>query len=163
MKKERPGYHPDRFLCTGMLQTGISFVKLRRAAGTELSGKRDLNPRHPPWQGGALPTELFPRVALHGTPRVRTPPGTPCFFQCERRDLNPQAFWAPDPKSGVSARFHHSRLDSNHADRNWSIRPVLPFLSRAGLEPATRRLRACQETLPLPARQPNYFDHISLR
>jgi hypothetical protein len=26
------------------------------------SGKRDLNPRRPPWQGGALPTELFPLV-----------------------------------------------------------------------------------------------------
>ena len=26
------------------------------------SGKRDSNPRHPPWQGGALPTELFPHT-----------------------------------------------------------------------------------------------------
>jgi hypothetical protein len=25
------------------------------------SGKRDSNPRHSPWQGDALPTELFPR------------------------------------------------------------------------------------------------------
>jgi hypothetical protein len=25
-----------------------------------LSGKRDSNPRHQPWQGCALPTELFP-------------------------------------------------------------------------------------------------------
>src|SRR5208337_3169681 len=65
------------------------------------SGKRDLNPRHPPWQGGALPTELFPRVVYH----------------CERRDLNPQALSAPDPKSGVSAKFHHSRLDSIHDSR----------------------------------------------
>ena len=24
------------------------------------SGRRDSNPRHPPWQGGALPTELRP-------------------------------------------------------------------------------------------------------
>ncbi len=23
--------------------------------GGKMSGKRDLNPRHPPWQGGALP------------------------------------------------------------------------------------------------------------
>ena len=27
------------------------------------SGKRDSNPRHQPWQGCALPTELFPRLA----------------------------------------------------------------------------------------------------
>ena len=26
----------------------------------DLSGKRDSNPRHQPWQGCALPTELFP-------------------------------------------------------------------------------------------------------
>ena len=28
------------------------------------SGKRDLNPRPLPWQGNALPTELFPRTNL---------------------------------------------------------------------------------------------------
>ena len=28
------------------------------------SGRRDSNPRQPPWQGGALPTELLPR-SLH--------------------------------------------------------------------------------------------------
>ncbi len=27
-----------------------------------LSGKRDSNPRHQPWQGCALPTELLPRI-----------------------------------------------------------------------------------------------------
>ncbi len=36
-----------------------------------LSGKRDSNPRHQPWQGCALPTELFPQncrscnIAIH--------------------------------------------------------------------------------------------------
>ena len=29
----------------------------------QLSGKRDSDPRPRPWQGRALPTELFPRVA----------------------------------------------------------------------------------------------------
>ena len=88
-------------------------IQLFRQAGKpaepreQESGKRDLNPRHPPWQGGALPTELFPRVLYH----------------CERRDLNPQAFWAPDPKSGVSAKFHHSRLDSSSDTGPQSIRP----------------------------------------
>jgi hypothetical protein len=29
-----------------------------------LSGKRDSNPRHQPWQGCALPTELFPHLFI---------------------------------------------------------------------------------------------------
>jgi hypothetical protein len=29
------------------------------------SGRRDSNPRHPPWQGGALPTELRPHLILY--------------------------------------------------------------------------------------------------
>src|SRR5439155_18185165 len=29
------------------------------------SGRRDSNPRPPPWQGGALPTEPRPRVLIH--------------------------------------------------------------------------------------------------
>ena len=32
-----------------------------------LSGKRDSNPRHQPWQGCALPTELFPHNKLEQT------------------------------------------------------------------------------------------------
>ena len=30
----------------------------------KLSGKRDSNPRPQPWQGCALPTELFPQISL---------------------------------------------------------------------------------------------------
>ena len=33
------------------------------------SGKRDSNPRHLPWQGRALPTELFP-PQMHGLSRL---------------------------------------------------------------------------------------------
>ena len=32
------------------------------------SGKRDSNSRPPPWQGDALPTELFPHLEV--TPRI---------------------------------------------------------------------------------------------
>src|SRR5919204_6129802 len=32
------------------------------------SGKRDSNPRPQPWQGCALPTELFPRAAKYSAP-----------------------------------------------------------------------------------------------
>src|SRR3954451_17319497 len=31
-------------------------------SNTQESGRRDSNSRHPPWQGGALPAELRPRV-----------------------------------------------------------------------------------------------------
>ena len=36
--------------------------RLRRDAKQVWSGKRDSNSRPPPWQGDALPTELFPHV-----------------------------------------------------------------------------------------------------
>src|SRR6266550_8102218 len=34
-------------------------------SASDLSGRRDSNPRPPPWQGGALPTEPRPRVLIH--------------------------------------------------------------------------------------------------
>ncbi len=40
----------------------------RASAGKKWSGRRDLNPRHPPWQGGALPlsyARVRPRAGLH--------------------------------------------------------------------------------------------------
>jgi hypothetical protein len=36
--------------------------KIRKNLGREWSGRQDSNLRHPPWKGGALPTELRPRV-----------------------------------------------------------------------------------------------------
>src|SRR5438034_10736563 len=44
------------------------------------SGKRDSNPRPQPWQGCALPTELFPRAAAksnRSVGRVSTAPTSP--------------------------------------------------------------------------------------
>ena len=46
-----------------------------------LSGKRDSNSRPQPWQGCALPTELFPQ--LHGFVRRRTSP----FRECKYKSL----------------------------------------------------------------------------
>ena len=44
------------------LGVGIPFTWRDRPASTaQWSGKRDSNPRHQPWQGCALPTELFPQ------------------------------------------------------------------------------------------------------
>ena len=34
------------------------------------SGRRDSDPRHPPWQGGTLPTELLPRKCALGRNRT---------------------------------------------------------------------------------------------
>ena len=44
-----------------------------------LSGKRDSNSRPQPWQGCALPTELFPQ--LHGFVRRRTSPFRECKYK----------------------------------------------------------------------------------
>src|SRR6266480_427269 len=41
------------------------------------SGKRDSNPRPQPWQGCALPTELFPRVRCNLTAQWARPPSRP--------------------------------------------------------------------------------------
>lgn len=35
---------------------------LKQFSKDDVSGGRDSNPRPPPWQGGALPTELPPHV-----------------------------------------------------------------------------------------------------
>ena len=89
-----------------------------------LSGKRESDPRHPPWQGGALPLSYF-RINLYyrQTPLIERKTGvgpatstlarwrsTTELFphksvvvkKCGGRDLNSHAE-APDPKSGVSA------------------------------------------------------------
>lgn len=40
-----------------------------RSLGEVWSGKRDSNPRPLPWQGNALPAELFPRIILDKSTR----------------------------------------------------------------------------------------------
>ena len=43
------------------------YTNFTTCAGTikKMSGKRDSNPRPQPWQGCALPTELFPQISLN--------------------------------------------------------------------------------------------------
>ena len=55
------------------------YKKSRLSIGT-LSGKRDSNSRPRPWQGRALPTELFPRFGF-ATAKVRTFFNLPKFFE----------------------------------------------------------------------------------
>ena len=61
----------------------------------EWSGRRDSDSRPPPWQGGALPTELLPHK--------HSWQGTKPRNWCGRRDSNSYALSTPDPKSGASA------------------------------------------------------------
>ena len=51
----------------GFMCSPITMSKTMTAA---LSGKRDSNPRPRPWQGRALPTELFPHKNQSQKPKV---------------------------------------------------------------------------------------------
>ena len=60
--------HPDsnrgiKVLQTFALPLGYGTVK-------KWSGRRDSDPRHPPWQGGTLPTELLPHKCALGRNRT---------------------------------------------------------------------------------------------
>ena len=61
------------------------------------SGKRESDPRHPPWQGGALP--LSYSRAQFAAPESKKSEAT----QMREKGLEPSRPKAPDPKSGVSA------------------------------------------------------------
>ena len=78
---------------------------MKRRSGSvpshEWSGKRGSNPPPQPWQGCALPNELLPQEPI-------------ALFWCGRRDLNPYAFRAPEPKSGASANSATPAQKGNH-------------------------------------------------
>ena len=75
----------------GSNKTKSPFINgLLNVSAYEWSGKRGSNPPPQPWQGCALPNELLPQEPI-------------ALFWCGRRDLNPYAFRAPEPKSGASA------------------------------------------------------------
>src|SRR3990170_5112663 len=61
---------PRADVCPAASAAPDPFVTLQRCPE---SGKRDSNPRPQPWQGCALPTELFPRTAN------LTPPTAPHY------------------------------------------------------------------------------------
>ena len=69
------------------------------------SERRDSNPQHPPWQGGALPIEPLPhQVGADEGSRTPTPK-------------------ALDPKSSASANFATSALN---LVAYWGIEPQTP-------------------------------------
>ena len=55
------GLEPARPQWSQDFKSGVSTNSTTRAAW---SGKRDSNPRPRPWQGRALPTELFPHLDI---------------------------------------------------------------------------------------------------
>ncbi len=69
-------------------QKVIVFFGIITNDSTGMSEKRDSNSRHQPWQGCALPTELFSRKYKNASEETRTP--------------IPKAL---DPKSSVSTNF----------------------------------------------------------
>ncbi len=88
----------------GVLQTPALTSWPRRPSW---SGRRDSNPRPPPWQGGALPLSHF----------------RPCPSWCRGGDLNPYALSGTAPSRRRVYLFHH--LGSSRF-----ILHVLPRLTR---------------------------------
>ena len=80
----------------------------KRMSAYEWSGKRGSNPPPQPWQGCALPNELLPQNRS--------------VVWCGRRDLNPYAFRAPEPKSGASANSATPAHRSASAEEKMVIR-----------------------------------------
>ena len=77
----------------GTIPTGLRTDSSRDCQPVYQSGKPDSNRRPPPWQGGALPTELFPQGLL-----VR---GNPAF-----RERHPRDRAAPNGTSTLDAGPH---------------------------------------------------------
>ena len=75
-----------------------------------MSEKRGSNPRPQPWQGCALPAELFSHdMFLNFKPKNLV----------RMKGLEPPRLTAPDPKSGVATNYTTSAL---------KIKSVSPFL-----------------------------------
>ena len=74
--RRRPSAHPKRERGSGARRSLFAVPQ---------SGKRDSNPRPQPWQGCALPTELFPRTRVQSN--RRTPVRTRRLGACASRRL----------------------------------------------------------------------------
>ena len=92
------------------------------------SGRRDSNPRPPPWQGGALPTEPRPRVLRERSHSSLGGPRTP---------INRPRAHAPDDPNPPSPRWDGGRLSAHSVATSgsttitsWAMRS--PFAIRTG-------------------------------
>src|SRR4051812_17005445 len=77
------------------------------------SGKRDSNPRPQPWQGCALPTELFPRqVEVMESPRIQqVTNGNPRGASALElgRESKPDVIGSPRPRPSAQTRSEEGR------------------------------------------------------
>src|SRR5687768_5498791 len=79
------GIEPVTSSVSGKRATAAPIARNRNAGRTLVriredrkSGRRDSNSRHPPWQGGALPAELRPRMKYGGEVLRSTTSNFPC-------------------------------------------------------------------------------------
>ena len=117
-----------RWRSTTELFPQIILCVFRRCKLRYSSGKRESDPRHPPWQGGALPLS-YSRKLYVAIPRT----------ELREKGLEPLRRKAPEPKSGVSAvsPLSHKECVPSRLTQG---------LSHAGFEPTTHRLRVCCST-----------------
>ena len=72
----------------------IPYIRISQA----LSERRDLNPRHPPWQGGALPLSYFRIQASHTIVLLREAGLEPANSTTLAMGLEPQRDRTFDPQ-----------------------------------------------------------------
>ena len=88
------------------------------------SGKRDSNPRPQPWQGCALPTELFPRPLVNATCDTATRP--PSDYRRRPHALLPDTaptLWLSVPGSGGEGDRTPDLVNAIHALSQLSYAP----------------------------------------
>ena len=124
------------------------------------SGKRDSNPRPRPWQGRALPTELFPQQKINGeeeetrtpTTQLSLPPQSSASTNsatsptlshsehpCPRQDSNLHVVKhthlkrarLPIPPLGLRKSFTSCFGDIQHVERKTGLEPATPTLARS--------------------------------
>ena len=102
----------------------FSLLKLK-----EKSGKRDSDPRPQPWQGCALPTELFPQGKINGEEEETRTPTT-------QLSLPPQSSASTNSATSPTFKYHFEylcpRQDSNlHVEKHTHLKrarlPIPPL------------------------------------
>ena len=85
---------------------------LKKKKNKKKSGKRDSNPRPRPWQGRALPTELFPQQEINGEEEETRTPTT-------QLSLPPQS--SASTNSATSPTLSHSEYPCPRQDSNLHV------------------------------------------
>ncbi len=92
-------------------------------SGREWSGRQDSNLRHPPWKGGALPTELRPhRKRNGGERRIRT------FEGLHRQIYSLLPLAARQSLLVFISNFHSEKNGADYRSRTYDRRFTKPML-----------------------------------